>query len=154
MSVPQFENLEGAAASGRVVFLNPHISSEKIEELQDGRAIISISRSDIRSVRLRHGFLARHPIAQTFFAIALTTGSSVVLVLAVKMFLRSTIMVVLFLAGCFVVLGFWLIYDALKRGPYLEIWTAKGPQKLALMPRPSAAQLQELARIVGFDPAG
>ena len=52
------------------------ISADRIEELQDGRPILTLNRQGIRSVRLSHGFLARHPIIQLIFGVALALFSA------------------------------------------------------------------------------
>ncbi len=106
-----------------LAFGNLRISSEQVVEMQDNRPVLAVKRQDIRSISLRHGYLARHPFMQMVFATALTICSGTFLLGVISTAMNGLIMFWPFLSGIFTVLGLWLLYDALRRGHFVEVWT-------------------------------
>jgi hypothetical protein len=126
------------------------IGAERIDELQDGRAIHSVRRADIRSIYLHYGFLARHPIIQLIFAAVLVLGFGMLTLMVISALMDNVAGKSLCMAPAFLLLGVWLIYDALKRGHYLEIWTHSRRHKLIVgrdISQPHLDALKELLKI-------
>jgi hypothetical protein len=108
------------------------ISSDAVEEFQDNRSVIRINRQEIRSIRLSHGFLARHPLLQTIFGILVITISGFFSLAGIAELQARIIDFWTLSPTLFVVLGIWIIYDATKRGYYVQIYTADKSHKLLI----------------------
>jgi len=113
-------------------FGNIQLTPEAMHELQDNRPILTLRRADIRSLHLRHGFLARHPILQMIFAGALIIATLYPLAAAVNLLRGGLIHALLWLPLVFTFLGIYLLYDALRQGHFIEVTTTAGTRKLSL----------------------
>jgi hypothetical protein len=128
------------------------ISDEKIVEMQDSRPVMLVMRADIRSTGLRYGFLARHPIIQIIFAGILIIVTGAIVIAGINLLRESHVVEAwFFLAVPFMLLGIWLLYDAVKRGHYLEIWTDKGRHRLIVGNRVKTGELGVLATELGIE---
>ena len=129
-----------------LVFGAVRFTDDRIEEFQDHRPIATVMLSEIRSVRIRHGFLAKHPLIQIIFGIAFAAVGFAMMILCLTMIQRGTVSHVFFFSPLSALLGLWIIYDAIKRGHYLEIWTDSGVRKLGTgltLPAQEEAELRK-----------
>ncbi len=122
------------------------ISDAAIEELQDGRPILSIKRSDVRSIRLCYGFLSRHPIPQIVFGATLTLFSGFFMLAGIGELAAGIVQFWTCLPIVFAGLGLWVIYDATKRGYFLQVSASNSTYKLAIGDKAGKSDVNAIVR--------
>jgi hypothetical protein len=121
------------AEAPRVIELaGVRFTHEDVTELDGGQVMVKVLRRDVRRMALRHGFHSAHPILQILFGTVLTgIGLLPTWHFTNWVFHGGTFVSVEAVAMGFVFLGPWLMFNALRRGPYLEVRTEGGTKKLA-----------------------
>ena len=105
---------------------------DAVTEVDDDQVMVRVGRGDVRGIALRRGFHSAHPVVQVLVGAALAVvGLVPTWHLAQWMVEGGTFFGVEAFLIAFVFLGPWLIFDGLKRGPYLEVRTGDGVKKLA-----------------------
>lgn len=109
-----------------------------IQEIEDQRTVRIILAADIHHVTLRRGFTARNPLLQLVFGIVLTAVSGAFFVVGIwrvsGLFLSAIL---------FVLLGLYLLYEAVDRGHYLEIHLHHGRDKIAFRENLTPTEIEE-----------
>jgi hypothetical protein len=105
---------------------------DDVTELDGGQVMVRVSRRDVRGMVLRHGFHSAHPLLQVLFGAVLAAIGLLPTWHFTNWLLHGgTFVSVEALLMGFVFLGPWLMFNALQRGPYLEVRTESGTRKLA-----------------------
>lgn len=102
-----------------------------VTEVDDEQVMVKVARGDLRRITLRHGFHSAHPVVQAV-AGAVLTGIGLLPTWHLARWIGGggTFYGVEAVLVGFVFLGPWLMLDATKRGPYLEVVTPGGTKKL------------------------
>ena len=123
-----------AAHSPQVIeFAGVRFGPDDVVEVDGGQVMVTVARRDVQRMTLREGFHSAHPIMQVVAGAILTAVGLLPTWHFANWVLRGGTFVSIeaVLMG-FMVIGPYLMIDALKRGPNLEVRTAAGTKKLAL----------------------
>jgi hypothetical protein len=127
------------------------ITPDHIEKVQDGRPLYTIPRTEVRSARLENGLLARHPVFQAVFGIAVTCACGAWLIVSIKLLLQHVMTIWAAAAFPLAALGPWILFDAFRRGCFLDVRTDKGRFKITvarrLTPRQEAVLTEQLSAL-------
>jgi hypothetical protein len=126
-------------------------STDLIAELDRGRSVIRIPREDVRRIALCWGFQAPRPFVQAVLGIGLLLAGIYILVrIIMELMAHGGQVVGRLLIGLVIVglLGGWLLFEAFKRGYYLEVRTEKRTEKLRFNRRLSRAEIEEFVASV------
>lgn len=121
---------------------------EKISNIQDGRAFLQTKRPDIALVYIKHGFLAHRPILQSIFGVTLILPGIYALYYSILSLINGAFSRYQICFAFLFFLGLWIVYDALKRGYYLEIQLKTGYTKMTFHKKKSKSELNQLIKEV------
>ena len=124
---------DAADNPGAIEFAGVRFEPDRVIELDGAQVMVNVPRSDIRRIALRHGFYSAHPVIQVGAGIVLTAiGILPTMHLSHWLVQGGTFYGPEAFLVSFVFLGPWLVYDATKRGPHLDVQTTAGRRKLIL----------------------
>lgn len=127
--------------TNQVSYLNIVISENGLSEFSHGKRLIFIPKEQIQSVEIKFGARAERPLVQMIFGILLaglgTVGLSVVLTGGLRG-LRWGLGFIVF-GG----LGVFCLYEALKKGYYLQIISTNDTRKLQFSGTIQKAELSQ-----------
>lgn len=121
-------------------------SEKLLAELDRGRPVVRITRGDVRHIALRWGFQAPRPFVQTVLGAGLLLGGVFILVKIILELrahggeISGRLLIGLVIVGLF---GGWLLFEAFKRGYYLEVRTEKRAEKLRFSRQLSREEIEE-----------
>jgi hypothetical protein len=132
-----------------IEFAGVRFEQDRVVELDDAQVMLNVPKSEIRRMTLRQGFYSAHPVLQVAAGVVLAAIGLLPTIHLSNWLLRGGTFhhVEAFLVS-FVFLGPWLVYDATKRGPLLDVETSTGRRKLALDHKVAAAELQDFLAVV------
>jgi len=132
-----------------IEFAGVRFGLDDVSELEDGRVMVKVPKAQIRRIALREGFYSAHPVVQVIAGIVLS-GIAVPPTwhLATWIVGGGTFVSIEAWLIAFMFIGPWLVYDALKRGRYLQVETVAGRKKLILDRRADARALEEFLAAV------
>ena len=121
---------------------NVRFTVDYVCSIVDGRRQIVLNRSDVQQIVLRYGYQAPRPVIQLLLGFVLLGFIFLPLYHVWRVFNYGG----RFFGweafwGGFSAIGAWLIYDALKKGWYLDVRTADGHRKLAFTQGADPSQL-------------
>jgi hypothetical protein len=125
---------------------NIRIAKDILSEVDRGRPIVRVPREDVQRVALRWGFLAPRPAVQALLGIGLLLAGGYFVSNAIQAQTRGGKVGIFLFAGlvAFTFLGIWLLFEAFRRGYYLEVQTRKVVEKLRFDRKYSRAEIDTL----------
>ena len=119
--------------SEAIDFAGIRFGPDDVVEMDGQQVLLRVAKPEIQRIALRQGFYSAHPIVQAVVGIVLT-GIGVLPAMHLVVWLASggTFHAIEAFIVAFVFLGPWLVYDAAKRGPHLDVRTAAGHKRLIL----------------------
>ena len=124
---------------------------DEILEVDEGQVILRVAKGDVRRITLRNGWHSAHPFLQIAFGIILTAVGALPTYHFAHWLLRGGHFVVWvegFLMS-FILIGPWLVFDAFKRGPYLDVDTVAGRKRLVFDRSAEFTTLQRFVATAG-----
>jgi hypothetical protein len=132
----------GALTLGGVSF-----TAEAVFEGAATRPQVAVPRAEIEHLRLRHGFLARHPFLLGILGLVLVGLGIAPPINALIWFIRERVLVGHeILCVLWLVLGVPALYEAFRRGYLLEVQTAEGLRRLEFHRGVRPAELEGFLR--------
>ncbi len=128
-----------------IEFQNVRIGENGITELDGSKISLQIPRDEIERIEVRRGSESKHPILQSLLGVALI-GWGLTPVPHILDWIEHggeishyTVLIV-----AFVIVGGWLVYDALRRKLLLYVITTRGHKKIGVRGSPLLSELDQL----------
>ena len=139
-----------------VEFAGVRFGPDDVTEMDGEQVMVKVARRDIKSITLRHGFHSAHPLTQVVAGAVLTAiGLLPTWHFAYWLVRGGTFTTIEAVMMGFVFLGPWVMVDAMKRGPYLEVRTAAGSKKVVFDRKADREMLEQAVgaaeQLLGYD---
>jgi hypothetical protein len=128
----------------RLAYLNITFSDKGVAEFSGKRCVVFIPRDEVQRIESKTGSRAERPLVQGI-AGALLSGVGL---LGLRMLFTGGLAVWRWEAGFMVFggVGVWLLWEALRKGPYLLATCSGGKRKLVFAGPVKEPELQEFLR--------
>jgi len=146
--------MDDPAQVGNVRFHNVGFSIKNMVLFDQRSQILSVAKSDIRKITLKHGFQSERPVVQVVFGIIVIILGFYFLIhlilhtLVYRIFYVDDILSLLLLPT-----GGWFIVDGFRKRLYFEVTLDNDKRKFPLGKTPDMGELQkfiELASQLGY----
>jgi hypothetical protein len=138
----QHDTQQSAICVGGISF-----SESAVTEVESGKVMVSIARTDVRRISLRHASRAQRPLVQIVMGAVLVGVGLIPLRHLIDWMSRGGVIFEfeLLLFGLPVV-GVWLIFESLSRGYFLDVEQSSGSKKMLFHGKISPEQIEEFLK--------
>jgi hypothetical protein len=118
-------------------------------EMEGSKVMVSVQKSEIQRITLRHGIQAPNPTLQIIFGLAVASvGYFPIRELILWLQHGGTIFSTYHFLIIVSAIGIWTVFEAVKRGYFLEVQTTAGTKRLAFAKRPDEETLRGLMEFI------
>lgn len=140
--------MEDPAQTTTVRFHNVEFSIQGISLLDQQSKIVSVTKKDIRTITLKHGFQSERPLVEVVFGIALVfIGFYFIVNFILQILFNRIAYIDMVLSVLLLPVGIWFMVDGYKKRLYFEVTLDNDKRKFPLGKNPNKRELQKFIKM-------
>ena len=140
--------MEDPSQTTTVRFHNVEFSVQGISLLDQQSKIVSVTKKDIRTITLKHGFQSERPLVEVVFGIALVfIGFYFIVNFILQILFNRIAYIDMVLSVLLLPVGIWFMVDGYKKRLYFEVTLDNDKRKFPLGKNPNKRELQKFIKM-------
>ena len=140
--------MEDPSQTTTVRFHNVEFSVQGISLLDQQSKIVSVTKKDIRTITLKHGFQSERPLVEVVFGIALVfIGFYFIVNFILQILFNRIAYIDMVLSVLLLPVGIWFMVDGYKKRFYFEVTLDNDKRKFPLGKNPNKRELQKFIKM-------